>query len=479
MSFLGSSVTSWPTSVHSRLYSMPPFQTNVWQNQPSNACTGNKVFYQLRTPYVLGKLFFFINKSNLVHSETRSEQRLTCFRIHDQASIRNGETTREKSKLALQWKSIIMSSLGTEEEKKTAYPYCLYIRSLDLTNLNDLFGDNYFKNTLYGPFFADRSMDVFFPGHPRRKAFRNVKTIPDVNLLGESITRYVGESADSSGGTAALAELRGNIDKKALPMWISRLPRLTSLTLWRGSVLDKTVADIIKVHIPGFNTLSIWEGQGSNVDADLASFFEELKSNTLRFFQVISYHDICGETFLALNNHHSSLRQLDLASLPAAALRALPLLKGCTALHTLKLQDKDGTIDLEATENDVFLEIVAWLTSCKNLKSINLENFLNGPRILTMICLENAIELESLTLVKYPLLGNQDFHQALTHQTSLESLLLKADAEDAFRDDIDVLVKSLCKLKNLKDLNILDTSDYFRTTEVQLLALHLSKVRPS
>jgi hypothetical protein len=75
-------------------------------------------------------------------------------------------------------------------------------------------------------------------------------------------------------------------------------------------------------------------------------------------------------------------------------------------------------------------------------------------------------------VVGYSVVGNQDFHRALSHQTSLESLALKADPEGAFRDDIDVLISSISKLTKLRDLNLVSTSDYFRTSEI----LNLSSV---
>jgi hypothetical protein len=190
-----------------------------------------------------------------------------------------------------------------------------------------------------------------------------------------------------------------------------------------------------------------------------------------------SSHDAGPETFLSLNNHHASLKHLTLGTLKVPALKSLSLLKGCTAIESLDLEDAYGTIDLEAIENDTFLETIAWLTSCKNLKSISLTNFVNGPQMLTSVCLEHAIRLNSLTLKGYSLANNQDFHRALSHQTSLVSLELKGDAEESFRDDIDTFLDCVCRLSNLKYLNILDISDYFNTHEIQLLAMRLSKVQ--
>jgi hypothetical protein len=54
------------------------------------------------------------------------------------------------AKWALQWKSVIASSL-----RETLYPYGLYIRALDLRNLSDLLED---------PKFRDVALDSFFAG---------------------------------------------------------------------------------------------------------------------------------------------------------------------------------------------------------------------------------------------------------------------------------------------------------------------------
>lgn len=97
---------------------------------------------------------------------------LICTRIHTHTSIRGGESNEDEmsrtgefketsiaarvtqQKLtvfqwALQWRSIILSSLG-----KTLYPYCLYIQSLDLRNLVYLLEDDIFRNNFQDMFFS-------------------------------------------------------------------------------------------------------------------------------------------------------------------------------------------------------------------------------------------------------------------------------------------------------------------------------------
>lgn len=409
---------------------------------------------------------------------------LTFSRVHTTSSIRAADSTDDAipkagttsdtvMKWALQWRSIILSSLG-----KTTYPYCLYIRSLDLTNLKELFEDPVFiKNSLYDQFFkGDLNFLVKTQGTVTRRPRLKTSSVTLVDKVGELICKYTGESAERNGGTAALEEVSGEIQKESLPKWIRWLPRLRSLTLWTGDILDGSVADVIKYHCPDFDSLTLLFCMGSRVDANLFSFFGGLRSNSLRALLVHNHHDAGPQTFLSLNNHRASLKQLTLGSLKEPALKSLSLLKGCTAIETLDLEDLTGSIDLEATENDTFLEIIAWLTSCKQLKSICLKKFVNGPRILTSVCLEHSIKLNSLSLETYNLSGNQEFHRALAQHTSLTSVELRGDAEDSFRDDIDTLVECLCKLKNLKYLDILGISDFFKTSEIQLLAMHLSKV---
>jgi hypothetical protein len=212
------------------------------------------------------------------------------------------------------------------------------------------------------------------------------------------------------------------------------------------------------------------------VDSDLASFFSGLRSNSLRSFTAISAQSIGPETLLALNNHSSSLKILKLNGLKSDAIKSLSLLQGCEALEVLDIQDADGLINLETTENDVFLEVVAWLGRCRRLKELSFKKFLSAPAILTDICLRDQIRLKKLEVLEYPLVSNRVFHQAISQQASLECLILRADPEGSFRDDIDTLVSSISQLSNLKELDLLYTSDYFKSAEIRQLASNLTNL---
>ena len=124
----------------------------------------------------------------------------------------------------------------------------------------------------------------------------------------------------------------------------------------------------------------------AQIDHNMALFFTRLRTHSLRSFSALSAKAVGPETLLALNNHAQSLKVLKLAGLDSAAVRSLSLLQGCTALETLDLMDGDGAVNLEATENDVFLEVIAWLGRCKSLRDLHMSKLVSAPSILTKVC---------------------------------------------------------------------------------------------
>ncbi|KAH8821567.1 hypothetical protein F5884DRAFT_93422 [Xylogone sp. PMI_703] len=422
---------------------------------------------------------------------------LWLYRIHNQFSIISSEDNdtdvsvsqgltyqgrleqqnRMVSKWALQWKSIIRSSLGT-----TAYPYCLYIQTLDLRNLQELIEDPKFRESAIHNFFTDeliefRKLLEIPPKRTRKRNFLQLNVPEILNLVVESITSFVSSAAKRNKAAVALEELSGNIDSTTLSRCTSRLSRLRSMTLWEGNGLNESVGTAIAENCPNFDDLTVYSCVGDNADRSLASFFNSLRPNSLKSFTVIASNEIGLETLHSLDGHSKSLKSLKLSSLRSQAIAHLSLLENCDALETLSLVDNDGTIDLEATENDIFLTMIAWLGKCNDLQNLTLKRFRNGPSIVTKVCLRDNIHLKSLEVVRYPLLNSQDFHRAISHQTALESLELRAEGtDDAFADDIETLVTSICKLTELRYLNILQTSEYFSTKEIKLLASHLGQL---
>jgi len=248
------------------------------------------------------------------------------------------------------------------------------------------------------------------------------------------------------------------------------------MTLWDGASLNESVATALAENCPKFDDLTFCFCTRYDMDHDLACFFHTLRPNSLQSFSALSAHSIGPEALLALNQHSRSLKVLKLDGLGADAIKNLSLLQSCDSLETLDLHDGEGLINLEATENDVFLEVIAWLERCKRLRELLFTDFVSAPEILTPVCLRNGIRLRKLLVSGYSLIGNQNFHKSISHQTTLESLELRADPEGAFRDDIDTLVSSVCQLTKLTYLNLCSTADYFSTSEIQRLASHLSNL---
>lgn len=132
---------------------------------------------------------------------------------------------------ALQWKSIVRSSLG-----HTAYPYCLWIRTLDLRNLKDLLEDNIFREVQDTFFAEDMSSFLKMPETPMKMKVRGAKGAARKRLdvqgvlevVGESITSFVSDAASQNHATVAVEDISGDIRGEALQRWVSRLSKLKS-----------------------------------------------------------------------------------------------------------------------------------------------------------------------------------------------------------------------------------------------------------
>jgi hypothetical protein len=116
------------------------------------------------------------------------------------------------------------------------------------------------------------------------------------------------------------------------------------------------------------------------------------------------------------------------------------------------------------------------LKRCEQLRELYLNKFVSAPAILTHVSLNNNTRLRKLGVEKggYTLKDNQEFHQALSHQTMLESLRLAADdAEPNSSLDKDTLVSSICQLTKLSFLDLCQTSDYFSTPDINRITASL------
>jgi hypothetical protein len=209
----------------------------------------------------------------------------------------------------------------------------------------------------------------------------------------------------------------------------------------------------------------------SDCDQKLAAIFSGLPGQTLTSFIAYSRVDFGAESSLALNCHGKSLNHLEL-QLTNDAIPHMGFLKGCTALESLKLTDIYKTIDLEKTQHDVFLEVVSWLIESRKLNLLILNGFISGAAIATPVLLEERIKLEHLEIDNYAQKDQKTFHQALLHQPSIQRLTLDSEPVE-FRDDLDVLVHSLCQLNQLRALKLIGVSAMFSDNHISALSERL------
>lgn len=80
-----------------------------------------------------------------------------------------------------------------------------------------------------------------------------------------------------------------------------------------------------------------------------------------------------------------SLKALKLDGMSTESMKVISLLRHCDALETLVIVDGDGSVNLEQTENDVFLQVVEWLGNCTNLRVLRLSSIASAPAILEQI----------------------------------------------------------------------------------------------
>lgn len=357
------------------------------------------------------------------------------------------------------WRTLVLSAMD-----KTLFPYARHVRTLNLEDLEELLQDPKFKNHVSSTFFeGELSTHKIQTTGPKKS--QRLDPGRTSNALGDVITA----------STPLLEELSGKIENDALLRWIPRVPHLRLLNLWYGGALVGA-GPLLRQHCHAFKTLSLWGWAHEDADQKFADFLNEINPQTLESLEIFSYASIGAESFLALSCHGDSLKELKLGSINASAMQSLNMLAGCTNLTTLLLTDATNrSVDLKNAHNDVFLEMVAWLTSCKKLRSVTFRNLRGSQDLLTPMLLENDIHLISLELKGYAMADAGDFHQALANQPSLQELQLQGDSDEV-GDGVATLVESLSHLVNLTDLRLQDVSDYFTDEVIGRLARSLPKL---
>jgi hypothetical protein len=355
------------------------------------------------------------------------------------------------------------------------YPYCRHLRWLDLKDFGDLLDDDKFRGEISKHLFSDELARFHFTiATQTRIRAERLDRNKIVAAVGDEITQRA-PLLEAITEPTLLDTL-----STALLTWAPRLPNLRELGLFNGKALaDETVRNLLHAHCPNLDSITLYHSSSTETDNALATFISGMPENRLTRLEILGDCGVGAETCLALNNHRESLRELRL-SLDEQGILALGLLKECTEITTLAIGAERTTVDLKATQNDVYLEIIDWLKDCNRLKNVTFRNVVSAPDLLIPILQNKSVELNSLEINTtkddnmYVVKDHHDFHRALAQQTSLSSLLLRADPDPGARDDVETLVNTLCSLSGLRDLKLIQISYWFNEQHISLLGKHLS-----
>lgn len=213
-----------------------------------------------------------------------------------------------------------------------------------------------------------------------------------------------------------------------------------------------------------------------NSDQDLAAFLNEIHPQSLKSFKTIRYGNFGPNGFRALNSHGESLIELNLHGLSSRITPKISLLKGCTNLVSLSLDEhRDYSIDLERLHYDAFIETVIWLKECKKLRTLAFTHFLSAPPLMIRAFSDNSIQLTSIEYKCLEMPQTDKFYQALANQTSLQKFRLDGSIWHHSQEN-GVLVESLSRLVNLKFLDLKMLSGWIVDRHIIQLASSLPKL---
>lgn len=326
-----------------------------------------------------------------------------------------------------------------------------------------------FGDEMRSKFFAG-SMEEFHKHEPKRRfkqwKFNYLNVLPIIDAIGTEITKK----------SAYIQELDGPLNYALLPTWISNTPHLRSMTLYHGDALSEDAGKAVRSSTQNFKNLTIFECRYPDADVGFSSFCNELNPHSLQYFEMIGSNLLGGLAFDALATQSISLRVLKLNDLTANAVKNLHRLRPCRSVQTLSIENGiTGQVRLEQNENEVFLEVVAWLSSCDQLRDLSLKYFIDGPAILASVLSSPKVKLERLSLEGYDIALDSAtaFHTALADQRQLKTLELKGTCDNATPNHSTILVEALCNIPQLETLRLKDISEDFEEMHITQLALGL------
>lgn len=353
------------------------------------------------------------------------------------------------------WRSIILSSVGV-----TAYPYCLWLKSLGLSDLEQLLRDVAVNPRLRPKFFEGpmEEFEILSQTSKTRAGKPVLEWQQIVEKVGEAITKFAKDAADEENKALQLTSLEGaNLPTPLLTVWTSRLSTLTTLKVRDGSVLTEEVAISLRENCPGFKDLTCFNLRGSTVDENMGAVFRALKENSLENFAVLSSNEIGYDALDGLMQHSASLRTLTLSSLQNAALPFLQLLNKCPYLESLEIESALASPPSvwAPGDKDPLIEVSRWLQECKHLRRLTIKNLGGASQLLSEVMKSSFLQLKELEV---RLIDDEEaFYTALGHQVDLETLMFRSMAEVNDNNGVrhDTFMDSICACRKLKDFNVM------------------------
>ncbi|KAI0995621.1 hypothetical protein K3495_g12559 [Podosphaera aphanis] len=363
------------------------------------------------------------------------------------------------------WKSIILSSVG-----ETAYPYCLYIQSLNL-KLECLIDDarNYSGKDLDFFFEAGMARFIRFKATSNDPSILSERSVSDIDLpktselIGVSILSYISEAAKQSGTILNLIHLRWYNDAGMLTGWISQMSNLITLEITSRNTSDlEDLARAISDNCSEFQRLTVMvnsQTEREKEDKIPAQFLSRLKQKTLRHFAtypvdiILEYvHCSVGlRKLVSLNHHAETLSSLMLYGVNRMTFEILFLLNACknlTRIWLLVLR----SLELRRSETGG-QRFVGWICSCRSLRDLSMRNLSTITDILTPALSKDCIRHQKLDISLVDFTDNE-FFAILSTQIALKHLNILGSIKYSCRAAMHNLCKSLPHLTNLKILNI-------------------------
>ncbi|RAK99130.1 uncharacterized protein BO80DRAFT_410751 [Aspergillus ibericus CBS 121593] len=416
------------------------------------------------TEHSLAVLYKLCDTSPVRGGGTEDEQ-FRSRRVATTWGSTKGEQDPAIRKWALLWRSIVLSTLD-----QTYLPYYSYIRYLDLDDFADLLRDPGFTGEVKEDFFTPELLNFVSHDYQAKgnKRLRSSRLVPDNDWVMVTIGTAIVQKTMSIRGMSC------NVRPETLSAWIEDLPLLQSLTIWSGDALSQHAGDKLRNHCPAFKHLTIYGWKNNpprTAEADCEQFLNELRPNTLEYFEILSYSQLGPRSIKSIGSHLNSLAELKLTSLTIESIAELPSLTAAPALNVLVLTD---SIPAARDENfyAVVRRVAEWMCSCRSLRRLELRRFVDDSFLLSQVLADEGIHLTTLSLAGYAMVDGRAFHEALACQQTLQNLYLRGEASE-FMQGNELLVQAISQLNNLRELELKDISDCFTTDHVIAMTPYL------